>query len=280
MSKRIVISMILAVVMLFSLGVSSAAAGSAVEDTIMAPWYHRWQPFPVEYGWRNPIYRTGLNYSLSYTQGQSRVTLFVTNNTNRKISVRYPTSQKVDFVLWKDGKLVWRSGADKMYTQAVNRETFKPGETKRFAEDLPWFPTGTYYLQAYYLGESRQFPVVSTWIWFSAPKLLEYDVNYLGPSWFNPTPRLRVTIKNTSGRDIALPYQYGYQILIKKAGSDRYLGNVGMSESLARIENGATRYVFVPLRGLEPGWYVADVRSNIMTGRYITVAQTWFYVGR
>ena len=107
---------------------------------------------------------------------------------------------------------------------------------------------GTYFAQAYYL-PSKWTPAASSYIWVQG-RDPGYTVEYLAPTWSNPYPRLKVTVKNVSGKDITLPYQHMYQVLVKKAGAKDYLPNVGMSLSVGTIEKGATRYVFVNLRGL------------------------------
>ena len=95
------------------------------------------------------------------------------------------------------------------------KETFRPdrSSTKTLPNSLR---QGTYMAQAYFIGETKWQSVASTYVTLKARAAdLEYKVEYMGPSWFNSSPRLRVTIKNTSDKDITLPYQYGYQVLVK-----------------------------------------------------------------
>ncbi len=244
------------------------------------PWYFRWQPFPVWPGWgywSNP--GTGLGYHLNYVAESNELVLYVYNPTEKTITVSVPTAQMVDFVLWQDGQMVWRASANKSYAQVSTAEVIKPGEGKVYKEALPWIPAGTYFAQAYFLGEIKWAPVASSYIWVQAYEPVKYTVEYVGPTWFNQNPRLRVTIKNTSDKDITLPYQYGYQVLVKEAGAKEYLPNVGMGQSVGTIEKGATRYIFVNLNGLVPGTYQVDIRSNVAhLGWFSVVAQSWFYV--
>ncbi len=244
------------------------------------PWYFRWQPFPVWPGWGySSNAGTGLGYHLKYAAESNELVFYVYNPTEKPITVSVPTAQMVDFVLWQNGQMVWRASANKSYAQVSTAETIKPGEGKVYKEALPWIPAGTYFVQAYFLGETKWAPVASSYIWVQAYEPLKYTVEYLGPTWSNQNPRLRVTIKNTSDKDITLPYQYGYQILVKKAGAKEYLSNVGMAQSVGTIEKGATRYIFVNLNGLTPGTYQVDVRSNVAhLGWFSIVAQNWFYV--
>ncbi len=276
---------------LFSPAASFAAAAPGAQKTPyggltpQAAWQQSRQPFQIWGGWGyKPVNGTGLDYSLNYSQEDNELVLHVMNNTRRPVTVKTPTSQLADFALWKDGMLFWRASASRSYLTVVTTQTFKPGEGKAYRERLPLLPAGTYFAQAYFLGETQWHPVVSTDLRIRAYvpvpvfQPLEYALEYLGPSAFNPTPRLRATIKNLSDKTITLPYQYGYQILVKKVGAREYLGHVGMGQSLGTIEKGAARYIFVNLNNLEPGAYQADVRSNITTGTYATVASARFYV--
>lgn len=286
MTRRILAVLMVAgaVMAMFAPAAMAASAGTPVwQDQVAGwnvPWYLRWQPFPVWVGRGYSVHpRTGLGYHVSYIRESNELALYVYNPTDKPITVEAPTAQMTDFVLWQDGQLVWRASANKSYADVITSETIKPGEGKAYKEALPWVPAGTYFVQAYYLGETNRAPVGSTYIWIESYEPLKYSVEYMGPTWSNPNPRLRVTIKNVSGADITLPYQYSYQVLIKKAGSAEYLPNVGMGQSVGTIEKGATRYVFVNLNGLTPGTYQVDVRSNVAhLGWYSVVARNWFYV--
>lgn len=285
MTRRILAALMVAgaVMAMFAPAAMAASGEPAWKDQVAGsnvPWYLRWQPFPVWPGWGYPVYpRTGLGYHVSYIRQSNELALYVYNPTDKPIAVEAPTAQMTEFVLWQNGQLVWRASAGKSYADVITSETIRPGEGKVYKETLPWVPAGTYFLQAYYLGETNRAPVASTYIWIESYEPLKYSAEYMGPTWFNPNPRLRVTIENVSGADITLPYQYSYQVLIKKAGAAEYLPNVGMGQSVGTIEKGATRYVFVNLNGLTPGTYQVDVRSNVAhLGWYSVVARNWFYV--
>lgn len=241
-------------------------------------WY-RWHPSPNDRGnWWPGTSRLGLEYFLQYMPETGEIGLLVVNDTGKSVTVEFPASQQVDFVLWADGMPVWRWSADRAFSQVVTTETIEAGQVKVYKATLPWVPQGSYMVEAFFLAESRWQPVASTYIWVPGRQAVSYSVNFLGPSGWNPYPRLRVVVKNDSGRDIWLPYRYGYQVLVRRAGSGEYLPGVGLGDSIGYMQHGATRYVFVNLKGLEPGWYEADVRSNVATGYYVTVARTRFYV--
>lgn len=285
MIKRIALATMAALMLAMATAPSVLAApASSVEraaDWRQAPWQARWQPFPVWPDWgQAPAGGTGLQYKLDYSSESNELIFLVYNPTGKSITVTTPSGMKTDFVLWKNGTVMYRASYGKVFTQAIVNETFKPGEGKMYKESIPALPQGTYHAQAYFIGETKWAAVASTYVYLRANAShdpLQYSVEFMGPGWFNSSPRLRVTIKNTSDKDITLPYQYGYQVLVKRAGDREYRGDVGIGQSIGTIEAGATRYVFVNLDGLEPGEYQADVRSNIGSGWYRVVAQTWFY---
>lgn len=286
MLKRIAVAAMAALmaVMIMAPSVLAAPAPSAqpVINWNRAPWQARWQPFPVWPGWgQAPARGTGLQYKLDYSSETNELVLLVYNPTKKPITVSTPNGMTTDFVLWKDGSVAYRANYGKSFAQAQVKETFRPGQGKLYKETLPnSLRQGTYMAQAYFIGETKWQSVASTYVTLKARAAhdpLEYKVEYMDPSWFNSSPRLRVTIKNTSDKDITLPYQYGYQVLVKKPGDTDYRGDVGIGQSIGTIETGASRYIFVPLNGLEPGQYQVDVRSNVGSGYYRIVAQTWFY---
>ena len=201
---KAVIAVCMLTAVLGSVAMAAPADGPAVQDQgagWQVPWYFRWQPFPVWPGWGGSFYpRTGLGYHLAYAPEAKELILYVYNPTNKPITVSQPSAFMVDFVLWQDGQMVWRSSANRSYAPVVTSETFKPGEGKAYKESLPWLPAGTYFAQAYYLPESKWSPVASSYIWVQAYEPLQYSVDYSGPTRSNPNPRLRVTIKNVSGK--------------------------------------------------------------------------------
>jgi hypothetical protein len=287
LSKRFARTIVLAVLALAMALPSVAMAAPSQSQSLSAPWYARWMPFPI---WavegQVPARGTGLRYQMVYNAEKNEVQLMVLNATKKDITVTTPTAFTTDFALWKDGVLVWRYSTDRSFAEIVTKETIKAGQGKVYKQELPNLPAGTYLAQSYYIGETKRTPVASTSIVIRRQQTsdpLQYTVEYLAAGWFNSSPRLRVTIKNTSDKDLKLPYQWGYQVLVKVPGAKDYLGNVGIGQSIGTIEAGATRYVFVPLNGLAPGTYQVDVRSNIgewSAWNYRTVAQTWLYIGR
>ena len=293
MTKRIAHIVAMAVLTSALLVPQMAAAAPAASAkpwtyTVQAPWYAQWRPFAI-YSNRTfaPGRGTGLEYRLTYVPEKNQVQLLVLNYTDKAISVTTPTSLTVDFALWQNGKLLWRASADKSFVDRTTTQTVSPGEGKIFKETLPYLPAGTYLCQAYFVGETKRTPVATSRIYVQAQAHeaqahdpLRYAVEFLGGGWFNSSPRLRVTIKNASARDITLPYQYGYKVLVKVPGAKEYIGTVGIGESIGTIAAGATRYIFVTLDGLAPGAYQADVRSNVGGARsvYRIAAQTWFYI--
>ncbi len=289
MSKRIVGTLVLAAMVLALVmpSLAMAAPQTAQPQALQAPWYARWMPFAIRpVNGSVPARGTGLQYQLVYVGERNEIQLIVVNPTRKDITVTTPSAFQTDFALWRDGTLVWRFSADREFAKAVTKETIKAGEGKVVRQALPSLPAGTYLAQGYFIGETTRTPVASTSIVVKRQQTsdpLQYSVEFLIAGWFNSSPRLRVTITNPSDKEVKLPYQWGYQVLVKVPGAQDYLGNVGIGQSIGTIGAGASRYVFVNLDSLQPGTYQADVRSNIgawSAWNYRTVAQTWFYIGR
>lgn len=217
----------------------------------------------------------GLEYQLIYVKETNEVILYAVNPTRRDVVVSSSKKDLGEFVVRQGNKVVWRAGFD----GTGFFERFRPNEGRIYKKELLVLSAGTYYVEAYLYGESSSKPVAGYLLALMSPRSnLKYDIQYMGSSWFNQSPRLRLTIKNESGRDLSLPYQYGYQVLVKRPGDKDYLGNVGIGQSLGTIEKGASRYVFVSLDRLKPGLYQVDVRSNVEGGAYTVVDSTFFYI--
>ena len=227
MVKRISVAVVVALVVIMALAPSVMAAPQSSHQPYInwreAPWQARWEPFPVWPGWgQAPKNGTGLQYRLDYSAETNELILTVHNPTRRPIKVSTPSGMKTDFVLWRDGKVAYRATYGKAFTQALVEETFMAGQSKTYKEALPnELRQGTYFAQAYFIAETKWAPVASKYINLRPRQVkdpLQYSVEYIGPSWWSRSPKLEVTIKNTSDKDITLPYQYGYQVLVRKAG--------------------------------------------------------------
>lgn|GEM_PF-986481 len=285
MVKRMSVAVMVVIIAVLALAPAAMAAPQSPRDVNWreAPWQARWEPFPIWPVWgQAPKNGTGLQYWLDYSAETHELILTVHNPTRRPIKVSTPSGMQVDFALWRDGKVAYRASYGKVFTQALVQETFRAGQSKTYKEALPGeLRQGTYLAQAYFIAETKWAPVASAYINLRprvAKDPLEYSVEYIAPSLWSRSPKLRLTIKNTSDKDITLPYQYGYQVLVKKSGDRDYRGDVGIGQSIGTIEAGATRYVFIPLDALERGSYQVDVRSNVGSGYYRVVSQAWFYI--
>ncbi|MGH7545369.1 MAG: BsuPI-related putative proteinase inhibitor [Gemmatimonadota bacterium] len=61
-----------------------------------------------------------------------RLVLQVTNATEWPIAVTFPTQQRFDFAVSRDGERLWVWSRDKVFGQAVAEDTLAPAETWRF----------------------------------------------------------------------------------------------------------------------------------------------------
>lgn len=83
-----------------------------------------------------PALASSLDVSVS---GSVRFALHVTNATGRRLELNFPSGQTHDFaVLDASGREVWRWGADRMFTQALQNKLVDSRETLTFEET--WQP--------------------------------------------------------------------------------------------------------------------------------------------
>lgn len=59
-------------------------------------------------------------------------TLDVCNTTDQSHKLTFPTGQRYDFEVRRDGNLVWRWSDGKAFTQVYGEETWRPGECKTY----------------------------------------------------------------------------------------------------------------------------------------------------
>lgn len=70
-----------------------------------------------------------------YSSGEDvRIQLKVENNGDKPASLTFPTSQRYDIVITKDGKGVWRWAYEKVFAMAITVLKIKPGEVLSFEE--------------------------------------------------------------------------------------------------------------------------------------------------
>jgi hypothetical protein len=120
MQRRIVYTVLTAIVIALALGLrshSSEAAASAGSTIALNA-------------------DSSIVSSLNLTVGQ-RVAfeLTVTNNTRKRIEIRFPNGKTHDFVvLDAAGREVWRWSEGKMFTQVLQNKSVEPGQSITFSE--------------------------------------------------------------------------------------------------------------------------------------------------
>jgi hypothetical protein len=88
----------------------------------------------------NTEHRNGLQLRLtsprpSYATGAPvPLTLTVTNPGRSPLTLQFSSSQQYDFEVRREGQVVWRWSADRMFTQALTSLTLNPGTSLRFTE--------------------------------------------------------------------------------------------------------------------------------------------------
>jgi len=84
------------------------------------------------------VLATSLNVSV---EGGVQFAFHVTNNSEKGIELRFPSSQTHDFVVLDSiGREVWRWAGDRMFTSAMQTKMLGARETMKVEED--WDPAG------------------------------------------------------------------------------------------------------------------------------------------
>ncbi len=81
-----------------------------------------------------------LNFSIEtdrdeYSSGEDvKILLRVENNDDKPVSLTFPTSQRYDIIITKDGKEVWSWAYEKVFAMAITILKVKPGEALSFED--------------------------------------------------------------------------------------------------------------------------------------------------
>ena len=71
----------------------------------------------------------------AYRVGEAvEITLALTNSSGSAVGVEFPTGQMYDFVVTREGQLVWQWSLGRAFTQAFTTLTLMPKESKVFSE--------------------------------------------------------------------------------------------------------------------------------------------------
>jgi hypothetical protein len=69
----------------------------------------------------------------AYRMGEAvEIILTLTNSSGSAVEVQFPTGQMYDFVVTRDGRLVWQWSLGRVFTQALTTLIVKPGESRIF----------------------------------------------------------------------------------------------------------------------------------------------------
>ncbi len=219
-----------------------------------------------------PKVEKALGYSLIYLAPEGRqpgrLELVVSNNTGRAQALRFASGKTHDFVLERDGRVVWRASDGQMYTQAVWTDSLVHGDTRTYSSELPDLAPGTYKATAYFMGQSAKRPVATAYITIKKANLshlLKYSLSYRTGSMLNATARLVFEIRNDTKEDVPVyfPGNEAYSVIIKDAaGNEVHRRSIPRYESSGGTEiigKGGAKYHFFNLPSLGPGNYTAYV---------------------
>lgn len=187
------------------------------------------------------------------------------NPTPQWVTLTFPTSQRVDFVLWRDWQPVWRASDGQVFSQVVQTEVIGPYQARVYQVPLPGtLVPGSYYVSAYLTAQNMgRYPVAWTEIWIdgklSAPAQLSYALSARTWGWQDPG-RLGFSLSNPRATGVYLEYPAWWAVKVAVYDRD---GEVVWEKAVPRtvaaetMAAGSSRYYSFPLPWLAPGTYVA-----------------------
>lgn len=105
-----------------------------------------------------------LEVSTTYQEEAKQVEakVFLTNQQERAVQVRFNTSQRFQLTIQSEAGIVFDYGQEYFFTQALIEETWEPGERQMFTEtfDLPLEP-GTYTVEVVSLAQVEGAPEIA-----------------------------------------------------------------------------------------------------------------------
>jgi len=190
--------------------------------------------------------------------------LMVYNPTSRWVTMTFPTSQRVDFVLWRDWQPVWRASEGQMYSQLVQTEVLGPYQARFYKASLPAnLAPGSYYASAYFKTQGMgQYAVAWCEVWIDGTRAADLEYNLYLRDWgWQDQGRLGLSVVNHSDMAAALEYPEWWSVRVviyDRNGQvvwERYVPRTVPQESIAA---GSSRYYFFPLPYLPAGKYTAQ----------------------
>ncbi|HHY39142.1 MAG TPA: hypothetical protein GX507_09490 [Clostridia bacterium] len=231
-------------------------------------------------GLKYTIYYSGKDPEATDNKTSGELILGVTNVTDRPIRLEFPTSKTHDFVVRKNGSVIWRASEGQAYLPYVRTESLGPWQTRFYKSQVPSLGRGRYTVDAYFCGRGWEQWVGRTTISVNARgdgdvsddlSALRYSLSFRPRTWAQgSTNRLAFEIRNTSSRalDVYYPDGRSYTIVVKddkgyevwrmsgvaygNEPGEPYVGGI-----LETISAGAVKYHFITLPDLARGRYTA-----------------------
>ncbi|MCR4397903.1 MAG: BsuPI-related putative proteinase inhibitor [Firmicutes bacterium] len=211
----------------------------------------------------------GLRFRLVYERGNpGRIGLVVRNVTSAPKTLTFGSGKTHEIVLRRNGAEVWSSSDGQSYTQAVQRVTIGAGQSKTYWTRLPRLPRGYYDVEAYFTAVSYEGPVAEMRIAVGSGQAvswndpLDYSLSFrTGWSGSQSPPRLVLTVRNNTGRDVVFPYPHSYEFVIW--GNDgsvtrKKVPAMSVNDYVQQVAAGAVQTHFVYLHGLKKGSYYVE----------------------
>lgn len=257
------VALVMALALIVSVSAVTAGGAVAAQAAQAAPagapnWWPAPEPKPSVWA---------LQYRVLHVvdaNGTDQLVLVVTNPARSRVVLTFPTSQRVDFSLWRDGAEWWRTSWDQQYAQVVTRDTLGPYQSRLYTASLPdWLPAGPYQVAAYLLANGNRYPVAWARVWLDDgtqdASVLRFGLSYRQYGW-EQTGRLGLSISNPTGQPVLLTYPQGWSVRVEvRDASDKVVWQQTIPAPAWQetFRAGGARYHFFPLPSLAAGSYTA-----------------------
>jgi hypothetical protein len=269
-----------------------------------------WPYLPPEWdeepaGGQNGRVIGGLKYTVYYSEANGsdkesagELVLAVTNVTNKPVTLQFGSSKTHDFVVRKNGQVVWSASSGKVYLPYIKSEVLRPWQTRLYKSSMPSLNRGWYTVDAYFGGKGSDKNVARTTIFVDGPRhddlrnypfALGYSLTFRPKTWAQGSQnRLAFEVRNVSGRSLNLYYPSGRSytvVVVDESGKEvwRVSGTVyGGSQYLEGIletfSPGGVKHHFITLPSLSAGRYTAYAYYSPSGDR--AVSSTRFTISR
>lgn len=155
----------------------------------------------------------------------------ITNNSDKEVVINHTSGQKYDFILLDNKKeAVYKWSDGRFFTMALIDTTIAAGETVEFTEDLDLetyeaISDKVFYFKALIVGSSENFEILEDGYYLTLKEAVSEKADSLSvvPGYEKGTEtfKMKLSIKNTSDKEVTINYTSGQKFDFKLLDADK-----------------------------------------------------------